>query len=91
MISQPHKLLGQPSIDIVGLGCKFLGTQETLDLLCRGGTQMLLIAKLRTVNASISTKDENCVFNGAARCLLLKKRAFSFGMSAKERTLRLGL
>lgn len=74
-ISLPRKLFGQSWIDIVGLYGKSLGTQESFDLLCMGGTEMLLIAKLGTVNSSISTKDENCIFIRTACCILFKKRA----------------
>lgn len=91
MNSQPSKLLGQPSTDIVGLCCKSVGSQETFYLLCTGGTQTLLIAKLRTVDASISTKDENCLSLEQHAAFYLRRGLFSFRMSAKERTLRLSL
>lgn len=84
MISQPHKLLSRSCIYIVGLCCKSLGTQETLDLLCMGGTKVLLVAKLRTVNSSGSTKDETA-FSLEQHAAFLKRGLFSFGMPAKEK------
>lgn len=76
-------------MNVVYLCDKSLGTQGILALFFMEGTEMLLIAKLRTVSSSIGTKDENCIFitavSNAAFCL--RRRLFSFDMPVKEAAL----